>query len=128
MGQDGDRGRKAGGSGKAGNPDVSLDRIRAIIGMVELDCACREKLDVALARFETLERRRALRGLIHDARQQCERIAAMLDLLRELDELPVEEPDITVFTELALLFDTIGEAARRGGEDLRRFEALAAAP
>lgn len=103
---------------------VSLDRIRAVIRTVELDCACREKLDQALHRFEALEQRRALRDLIHDARRQSEQIAAMLDLLRELDDIRVEEQDGSVFEELALLFDAIATAAATGADDMRRFGRL----
>lgn len=103
---------------------VSLDRIRAVIRTVELDCECREKLDQALHRFEALEQRRALRDLIHDARRQSEQIAAMLDLLRELDDIRVEERDGSVFEELALLFDAIATAASTGAGDMRRFGRL----
>lgn len=103
---------------------VSLGRIRAVIRTVDLDCECREKLDQALRRFEALEQRRALRDLIHDARRQSERIAAMLDLLRELDDIRVDERDGSVFEELALLFDAIAAAAAAGAGDMRRFGLL----
>lgn len=103
---------------------VSLGRIRAVIRTVDLDCECREKLDLALHRFEVLEQRRTLRDLIHDARRQSEQIAAMLDLLRELDDIRVEERDGSVFEELALLFDAIAAAAMAGAGDMRRFGLL----
>lgn len=103
-----------------------LARVRAVLGTVDLDCACREKLDEALRRFEALEQRRGLRDLIADARAQCEQVAALLDLLRELDEIQVEDTDCGVFEELALLFEAIATAATRGAGDMRRFQALLA--
>jgi hypothetical protein len=103
---------------------VPMERIRAVIRTVDLDCECRDKLDLALHRFEVLERRRNLRVLIQDARWQAEQIAAMLDLLRELDEIRTDESDDSVFEELALLFDTIAVAAATGAEDMRKFRTL----
>ncbi len=96
-----------------------IQRVRGIVRGLELDCECRSKLDSALQRFEALEDRRQLRRLVLDARQQTERIAALLDLARELDELPMDEPDLSVFEEVALLFEGIEEAAARGAADMR---------
>lgn len=101
-----------------------IQRIRAIIQTVDLDCECRDKLDLALDRFELLEQRRHLRALIQDARRQAEQIAALLDLLRELDEVRFDENDNSVFEELALLFDAIAVAAVTGAGDMRNFRAL----
>ncbi|KAF0228134.1 MAG: hypothetical protein FD175_2240 [Beijerinckiaceae bacterium] len=101
-----------------------IGRIRAIIRTVDLDCECRDKLDLALDRFELLERRRHLRTLIQDARHQAEQIASMLDLLRELDEIRADESDGSVFEELALLFDAIAVAAATGARDMRHFRTL----
>jgi hypothetical protein len=101
-----------------------LARVRAVLGTVDLDCACREKLDDALRRFEALEQRRGMRDLIADARAQCERVAALLDLLKELDEIQAEDTDLGVFDELALLFETIAAAAARGADDMRGYRAL----
>lgn len=101
-----------------------LSRVRAVLGTVELDCACRDRLDDALRRFEALELRRGRRDLIADARAQCDRVAGLLDLLKELDEIEIEATDRGVFEELALLFDTIAAAGLRGAEDMRRFRDL----
>jgi hypothetical protein len=102
------------------NPPHLLARIRTVIGALELDCRCRGKVDAALERFETLETRRQLRGLILDARHQAERIAALLELVGELDTITTEEPDLSVFQEIALLFEDIRGAAARGAEDMIR--------
>jgi hypothetical protein len=65
-----------------------------------------------------LEDRRQLRRLVFDARHQTERIAALLDLARELDELTTDEPDLSVFEEIALLFEDMREAAALGAGDM----------
>ena len=72
-------------------PSYLLDRVRAVLGTLELDCRCRGKLDEALERFEALESRRQLRALILDARHQAERIAALLELVSELDTVTIDE-------------------------------------
>lgn len=97
-----------------------LTRVRAVVGSLDLDCSCRGKVDAALQRFEALETRRQLRGLILDARHQAERIAALLELVGELDTLSTDERDLSVFEEIALLFEDIGHAASRGADDMVR--------
>jgi hypothetical protein len=87
---------------------------------LDLDCRCRGKLDAALERFEALESRRQLRGLILDARHQAERIGALLELVGELDTVSTDEADLSVFQEIALLFEDIKAAATRGAEDMVR--------
>jgi len=85
-----------------------------------LDCRCRGKLDAALERFEALENRRQVRVLILDSRHQAERIGALLELFGELDTLSTDEADLSVFREIALLFEDIKAAAMRGAEDMIR--------
>jgi hypothetical protein len=100
-------------------PATVVQRVRGIVASLDLDCACRTKLDGALQRFEALEDRRQFRRLILDGRNQVERIAALLDLARELDELTMDEPDLSVFEEIALLFEGMRDAAARGANDMR---------
>ena len=101
-------------------PSDLLTRIRAVVGMLDLDCRCRGKLDAALERFEALENRRQVRVLILDSRHQAERIGALLELFGELDTLSPDEADLSVFQEIALLFEDIKAAAMRGAEDMIR--------
>jgi len=101
-------------------PSDLLTRIRAVVGMLDLDCRCRAKLDAALERFEALENRRQVRVLILDSRHQAERIGALLELFGELDTLSTDEADLSVFQEIALLFEDIKAAAMRGAEDMIR--------
>lgn len=99
-------------------PSPLMMRVRTVLGALDLDCRCRDKVDAALERFETLEARRQLRGFILDARHQAERIAALLELVGELDTLTTDEKDLSVFAEIGHLFEDIREAAARGAEDM----------
>ena len=109
------------------SPSHLLVRVRAVVGTLDLDCRCRGKLEAALERFEALESRRQLRALILDARHQAERIAALLELVGELDTVTTDEADLGVFDEIALLFEDIGAAAARGAADMDKAMSLAAA-
>ena len=115
-------------SKQAAEPGSSnlLGRVRAVVGMLDLDCRCRNKIDAALERFEILESRRQLRGVILDARHQAERIAALLELVGELDTVTASETDLGVFDEITFLFQDIGRAASRGAEDMATAKSLAA--
>lgn len=95
-------------------------RVSAILSSVELDCACRSKLDHVLRRFADLEQQRRGRQLIADARAQAIRITSLLEYLRELDEIATSEPDVSVFAEIACLFDDISEAANTGAKSIRQ--------
>ncbi|WP_046862895.1 hypothetical protein [Microvirga massiliensis] len=97
-----------------------MPRVRALVSTLDLDCECRKRLDTALQRFEALENRREIRRLLLDARQQADRISALLDFAGELDTLTTEEQDITVFDEIALLFKEMKNAAACGAEDMAR--------
>jgi hypothetical protein len=101
--------------------DISVvQRLTTLIKNVPLDCECRSRLDEALARFATLESRRTARQHVLDARQQRERIEAILFFLKDLDDLTAAESDRGVFVEIAFLFDDIAMIAREGAEAMRR--------
>jgi hypothetical protein len=114
---------------RTAKPETSspLLRIRAVVSTLDLDCQCRGKLNAVLERFEALENRRQLRSLILDARNQAERIAAVLQFVGELDTLTTDEADLGVFDEIALLFEDIGSAAAHGAADMNKAMSLAAA-
>lgn len=101
-------------------------RIRKLIDNVELDCECRSRLDEALARFTALEDRRMLRQHLVRARQHRERIKAILDFLQEVDDLVTVEPDRSVYTELALLFEEVAAIATEGAASMHRLAELRA--
>lgn len=97
-----------------------IRRIQTLIKGVDLDCDCRARLDGALIRFTALEHRRMLRQHLVRARQHRERIEAILGFLQEVDELVATEPDRSVYTELALLFDEVAEIARDASLSMNR--------
>ena len=99
-------------------------RIMTLIAGVDLDCECRARLDDALTRFTALEHRRVLRQHLIRARQHRERIEAILDFLQEVDELVANEPDRSVYTELALLFDEVAAIAEEGALSMHRLAML----
>lgn len=99
-----------------------VDRIRGIIGTVALDCDCRQRVNDALQRFIEMEQQRETRRHLLSSRQHRAAIAALLDLLAELEDISWQEADHSVFAELAHIFEDIAEHALRGAEDLRLME------
>ncbi len=101
-----------------------IRRIRTVIDSVELDCECRARLNEALARFSALEEQRTMRQHLVLARQHRERIKAIVDFLQEVDDLMINEPDRSVYTELALLFEEIASIATEGAASMHSLAAL----
>ena len=89
-------------------------RIRNLIGTVALDCDCRQRVNDALQRFAAQEQHRHDRQCLMDARQQRASIAALVDLLGELEDVTWQEGDRSVFAELAHIFDDIARMAAQG--------------
>jgi hypothetical protein len=96
------------------NADQLTQRIRNLIGTVALDCDCRQRVNDALQRFASQERHRQDRRCLMDARQQRASIAALVDLLGDLEEVNWREGDRSVFSELANIFDDIARMAAQG--------------
>lgn len=90
------------------------ERIRNLIGTLSLDCECRQRVDDALQRFVAQEQDRQDRRHLTDARRHRASIAALLDLLGELEDVSWREGDRSVFGELAHIFDDIGRLACQG--------------
>lgn len=91
-----------------------IGRISNVITEIELDCECRAKVRDAITRFEDLERSRQSHRALATARDQRKRIAALLALLADLDEIGWDELDSSIYLELSDLFNDIAEAARAG--------------
>lgn len=89
-------------------------RIRNLISTVALDCDCRQRVNDALQRFVSQEQSRHDRRCLMDARQQRASIAALVELLGELEDVTWQEGDRTVFGELAHIFDDIARMATLG--------------
>jgi len=107
---------------QAGDSGAFVNRIRGIIGTVALDCDCRQRVNDALQRFIEMEQQRETRRHLLSSRQHRAAIAALVDLLAELEDISWREADRTVFAELAHLFEDIAGHALRGAEDLRLME------
>lgn len=97
-----------------------VTRLTTVIKSAQLDCECRLKLDETLSRFASLERRRATRRYLLDARERREQIEVILSFLSDLDELKSTEQDHSVYVDVALLFDHIAEVAREGADAIRQ--------
>lgn len=103
--------------------DLSL-RLHRVLSSAELDCECRTKLDQALDRFSVLENRRQLRNGLREARHRRNLIADQLSYLADIDEITENESDLSVFKEMALLFDEIADQADQAADVLREIETL----
>lgn len=99
-----------------------IERLRRTLLFSDLDCRCQDTLAAALDRFGTLERRRLSRQGLTYARDHKDRIAAILTLLSELDQMTEGEQDRSVFEEMALLFLEIASSAQAGAAVLRAIE------
>lgn len=104
--------------------DLSL-RLHRMLSSAQLDCQCRTKLDEALDRFSVLENRRQLRNGLKETRHRRNMIVDQLSYLADIDEITEDETDLTVFQEMALLFDEIANQAGKAADVLREMETLA---
>lgn len=111
--------RAARAANRAAEIATLVARLQGVLSSVDFDCRCREKLEGALERFSALEQRRTLRRGLAEARDQRDRIAAILSFLSELDQIAETEPDRSVFEEIALLFDEISISAAAGAAAIR---------
>lgn len=91
-----------------------MDRLRRGIAEAGLDCGCQEAANDMLDRAGVEERliRRA-EGLA-EARKMRDAIVLVLALLGELDDLMPDEPDRSVFHEIAGLFQDVADFAAHG--------------
>lgn len=95
-------------------------RFRRVVSSIDLDRECLTTLHGALTRFTALECRRQMRKSLAEAREKKDQIIARIAFLAELDELNESESDLSVFVEMALLFDEISGAATEAAAAMRR--------
>nr|WP_306267213.1 hypothetical protein [Pararhizobium sp. IMCC3301] len=100
--------------------DRLTQRIEHILDSAAVNCVCQERLHDALRRFADLEINRVQRRALTTARDQRLRIASILSLMAELEDLNVNEVDTSVFMELAYLFDDVASSAHLGATAMRR--------
>ncbi|OOG70813.1 hypothetical protein [Sinorhizobium sp. A49] len=96
------------------DPVDIVANIRRLIVGATLDCACRAEIERLLLQFERLTAGRDRQRRLDRARYQRRRIAAIAELLCELDEVDSAEADGSLLAEAQLLFQDIAEAARTG--------------
>ena len=89
-----------------------LSRLSTIVDGLDLDCDCRDRLSSSLRRFIELEQTRHRASRLRAAREDVARIVSLLSLLRDLDDIGHNEPDSSVYSELAHLLQDISEAAQ----------------
>lgn len=106
--------------GHAVRPADLAVRLAAMVRDVQMDCGCRARLDEALERFAALEEQRTANQHLAEARDQRDRIKAVLSLLQDLDDLYATESDQSVHQDLALLFEDIAASAHAGAEAMRQ--------
>jgi hypothetical protein len=107
----------------------SLDlarRMRSVLNGANMDGHCLEMLRSAFDRFLELETRRMSKRLLTGVRDQKQRIAALLGLLSDLDQITETETDHTVFVEMALLFEEISRTATAAAASMREVDVVKA--
>jgi hypothetical protein len=108
------------GAGERFGDAAVVARLAVLIDGLALDCECRSRLDEVLIRFGRWEKVRARLQQLSAACVSRERIEAISLSLHELDELGANEPDRSVYAEMALLFDEIADIAAVGAHSLRQ--------
>lgn len=104
-----------------------VERLRRELNESGLDCLCRDRADALLARAGADETRRTRAAGLDDARKMRDAIVIVTSLLGELDEVSADEPDTSVFAEIAGLFDDLEGFAAHGAA-AARLAARAAGP
>lgn len=94
--------------------DGVVERLRRGIAEAGLDCDCREAANGMLDRAGVEEEFVRRSGGLADARKMRDAIVIVLALLDELDDLMPDEPDRTVFHEIAGLFQDVADFAAYG--------------
>ncbi|QFY62709.1 hypothetical protein FZ934_20225 (plasmid) [Rhizobium grahamii] len=98
----------------------ALRQIKAFTRKPELDCGCSTVVGEVLASLEPSERASVVSELFSSAIRQRTKVATLLELLREFDELG-PATDIGELEEAAMIFEDLAEQARLGSQLLRAF-------
>lgn len=107
---------------------ATIRRVGSVLGTLDLDCTCRERMEDALARFAELEEMRTRRERLDIARRELALVEGLCGLLVELHEIGAAEPDRSVYAELERLFLDVAEAASRGAAAMRTAHVEGARP
>ena len=99
--------------------ETVVERLRRRLAEAPLDCGCRNVADDLLDRASAEENLVRRADGLADARKMRDAIVVVLALLGELDELTPDEPDLSVFGEIADLFEDVTEFAALGAKAAR---------
>lgn len=100
--------------------ETVVERLRRRLAEAPLDCGCRNVADDLLDRASAEENLMRRADGLADARKMRDAIVVVLALLGELDELTPDEPDLSVFGEIADLFEDVTEFAALGAKAARQ--------
>ncbi|WP_147448165.1 hypothetical protein [Mesorhizobium sp. YM1C-6-2] len=100
--------------------ETVVERLRRRLAEAPLDCGCRDVADDLLDRASAEENLMRRADGLADARKMRDAIVVVLALLGELDELTPDEPDLSVFGEIADLFEDVTEFAALGAKAARQ--------
>ncbi|MDQ2634739.1 MAG: hypothetical protein M3Y43_01770 [Pseudomonadota bacterium] len=100
--------------------EAVIERLRRSLSAVALDCGCRDVADDLLDRARAEEDLMRRADGLADARKMRDAIVVVLALLGEMDELTPDEPDRSVFREMADLFQDVTEFATHGAKAARQ--------
>lgn len=100
--------------------ETVVERLRRRLAEAPLDCGCRDVADDLLDRASAEENLVRRADGLADARKMRDAIVVVLALLGELDELTPDEPDLSVFGEIADLFEDVTEFAALGAKAARQ--------
>ncbi|MDN2566292.1 hypothetical protein N1F89_08665 [Aquibium sp. A9E412] len=99
-------------------------QIRDALLDADLDCGCEARARSTLDRLvlESVHLQAELR--LGEARGRLDAVRRLTAFLAELDELEPDEPDLSAFEEVALLFQEMSAAALAGAAAVRSAAAL----
>jgi hypothetical protein len=104
--------------------DSFVEEVKASLASIAPDCPCRERVEQALDRISHMRQRHQRAAALREARESRNSIVCLLELLAEIEELTVAEPDLSAFDEAAALFEDVAAAATAGAQAVRRAGAM----
>ncbi|MDR9804675.1 hypothetical protein [Rhizobium hidalgonense] len=100
----------------------ALRQIKAFAKSPDLDCGCSSVIGEVMVNLVPRQRAVVAQELFSSAIRQRTKVATLLELLRELDQLG-SATDVGELEEAALIFDDMAQQARLGSQLLRAFSA-----
>ena len=99
--------------------ELLVARMKSRFAEADLDCRCRKEIENSLDDFAKANANAAFQAELMRARAMREAIAKLCGYLVDLDELDASERDISVFGEIAGIFEDVSRAAETGAAAMR---------